>query len=48
MSVHLEYSLGGAENGAKKITIEDEVVFNAMKKDINVLKNYLKEAELRS
>ena len=48
VSVHLEYPLGGAENGAKKITVGDEIVFNAMKKDINVLKNYLKEAELRS
>ena len=44
VSVHMEYPLGGADNGAKTITVKDEVIFDAMKKDISVLRNYLKEA----
>ena len=44
VSLHMEYPLGGADNGAKTITVKDEVIFDAMKKDISVLRNYLKEA----
>jgi len=32
--LHLEYSLGGAEHGAAKITCDKKVVFEAMKKDL--------------
>jgi len=34
VSLHLEYPLGGAENGATKITCDKQIVFNAMKKDL--------------
>jgi sugar phosphate isomerase/epimerase len=34
VSLHLEYSLGGAEGGATKISVDKKVVFNAMKKDL--------------
>ena len=41
ISVHYEYELGGAENGATKITIEKEKVLTAMKKDLDTLKTWL-------
>jgi L-ribulose-5-phosphate 3-epimerase len=34
VSLHFEYPLGGAENGATKLTGDKQVVFNAMKKDL--------------
>jgi len=34
VTLHLEYSLGGAENGATKISCDKKVVFDAMKKDL--------------
>jgi L-ribulose-5-phosphate 3-epimerase len=37
-SIHYEYPLGGAENGAKTITIPKEDVFTAMKKDLATFK----------
>jgi L-ribulose-5-phosphate 3-epimerase len=46
ISIHYEYPLGGAESGATKITIKREEVISAMKRDLGVLKNYLKEAGL--
>jgi L-ribulose-5-phosphate 3-epimerase len=46
VSIHYEYPLGGAENGAKKLTIKSEDVISAMKRDLAVLKNYLKEGGL--
>ncbi len=46
ISVHYEYPLGGAENGASKITVAREVVFDAMKRDLQLLKKYLGEAGL--
>ncbi|WP_460978471.1 sugar phosphate isomerase/epimerase family protein [Spirosoma knui] len=38
ISVHLEYPLGGAENGATNITVDKKIVFEAMKRDLNKLK----------
>ena len=32
--MHTEYPLGGAEHGAKELTCDKQVVFNAMKKDL--------------
>jgi len=32
--LHTEYALGGAEHGAKEITCDKQIVFNAMKKDL--------------
>lgn len=46
VSAHYEYPLGGAENGASKITVNTEVVISAMKKDLATLKKYLKDAGL--
>jgi sugar phosphate isomerase/epimerase len=37
VSLHLEYPLGGAENGRKKILIDKKVVFDAMKKDLDTI-----------
>jgi L-ribulose-5-phosphate 3-epimerase len=46
VSVHYEYPLGGAESGAKMITMKREEVITAMKKDLIALKNLLFEAGL--
>jgi len=46
-SVHYEYSLGGAQDGAKVITMKKEDVLAAMKKDLATLKGLLKEAGLK-
>jgi sugar phosphate isomerase/epimerase len=42
MTMHFEYPLGGAETGKKELTVNPEVVINAMKKDLMILKGYLK------
>jgi sugar phosphate isomerase/epimerase len=34
VTMHMEYPLGGAEHGATKISVDRQVVFNAMKKDL--------------
>ena len=34
VTLHTEYPLGGAEHGAKELTCNKQVVFNAMKKDL--------------
>jgi sugar phosphate isomerase/epimerase len=46
VSVHYEYPLGGAESGAKMITMKREEIITAMKKDLITLKNLLSEARL--
>lgn len=46
VSVHYEYPTGGAEHGAKEITIQREELLAIMKKDLLTLKGYLKEAKL--
>ena len=46
VSVHYEYPLGGAESGAKVITMKREEIIKAMKKDLTILKNLLSEAGL--
>ncbi|WP_343486675.1 TIM barrel protein [Allomuricauda sp. d1] len=43
-SLHLEYPLGGAEKGRNEITIDKEIVFDAMKKDSNTIQKFWKEA----
>ncbi len=48
LSMHFEYPLGGAENGNKELTMKKEDVLAAMKKDLDTLKKYLKEAGLVS
>ncbi|KAA5549619.1 sugar phosphate isomerase/epimerase family protein [Adhaeribacter rhizoryzae] len=46
MSIHYEYPLGGAESGKKQISVAPEVVFTAMKRDLETLRGMLKQANL--
>ena len=41
ISIHAEYDLGGAEHGAKKLSISPEKVKAALKQDLNRLKVFL-------
>jgi len=41
ISLHFEYPLGGANHGSTSLTVDPQVVINAMKKDLNHLKNLL-------
>ena len=34
VSLHMEYPLGGAEDGATQLTVDKEIVFTAMKRDL--------------
>ena len=38
VSLHFEYELGGAEHGQSKISVDNEVVFSAMKRDLGKLR----------
>ncbi len=42
-SLHLEYPLGGAEHGRKQLTIDDRRVMDAMRKDLSMLRMWLKQ-----
>ncbi len=46
LSIHLEYDLGGADQGKKQITKPKEEVFAAMKQDLQTLRTLLQEAGL--
>ncbi len=46
LQLHFEYPLGGAEDGSRTITIDRERVFAAMKKDLTLLRGWLREAGL--
>jgi L-ribulose-5-phosphate 3-epimerase len=46
LSMHFEYPLGGSEHGNKELTMKKEDVLASMKKDLDMLKKYLKEAGL--
>jgi sugar phosphate isomerase/epimerase len=46
LQVHFEYPLGGANEGATELTISQEEVFGAMKRDLRQLCEYLKDAAL--
>lgn len=46
ISLHCEYKLGGAEHGAKQISLDQKVVFEAMHKDLVLLRKWLKDAAL--
>jgi L-ribulose-5-phosphate 3-epimerase len=43
-SMHYEYPIGGAEHGAKTITIKKEEILSAMKKDLTTFRKFLLEA----
>ena len=42
--MHTEYPLGGAEHGAKELTCNKQVVFNAMKKDLQKVRELWQQA----
>jgi hypothetical protein len=39
--LHLEYPLGGAENGARRLTGDKQQVIDAMRKDLQFLRKFL-------
>ncbi len=45
VSLHLEYPIGGAEHGDKKLTVDHKLVFNAMKSDLQKIHNIWGEVE---
>jgi sugar phosphate isomerase/epimerase len=44
VSVHYEYPLGGAEHGARELTLDRESVLSAMRRDLGVLKGWISGA----
>ena len=46
ISLHLEYPLGGAEEGKRQITVPRETVYAAMRTDLQKLKKMMREAGL--
>ncbi len=44
VSLHLEYDLGGAEKGNYEIKVDQKVVFDAMRRDLNATQKLWKEA----
>ena len=44
VSLHLEYPLGGAEHGDRNLTIEHEQVYQAMRKDLNIVRQLWKQS----
>ena len=46
VSLHYEYPMGGAENGATEISLKRDEILSLMKKDLVTLKSYLEEVKL--
>jgi len=46
LQLHFEYPLGGANEGQRTLTIPREQVFSAMRRDLQQLRSWLKEASL--
>ena len=44
VSLHIEYDLGGAEQGKRKITVDKKIVFDAIKKDLNTVQKLWRNA----
>lgn len=44
ISLHLEYDLGGAEHGAREVTLDQKEIFSRMKKDLTFLRDTWKKA----
>jgi hypothetical protein len=44
LQIHFEYPLGGADDGATELTISQEEVFGAMRRDLRQLRGYLEAA----
>jgi len=39
VTLHMEHPLGGAEHGATKLSCDKQIVFNAMKKDLQKVRD---------
>ena len=48
VSLHFEYPLGGAEHGETKISVDKKVVFDAMRRDLQWLRNTWESAKPKS
>jgi sugar phosphate isomerase/epimerase len=46
VQMHTEYPLGGVENGARKLTMEKAEILATIRKDLNTLKGWMKQAQL--
>jgi sugar phosphate isomerase/epimerase len=46
VQLHTEYPLGGVENGAKTLTLDKSQILATIRKDLNTLKDWMKQAEL--
>jgi sugar phosphate isomerase/epimerase len=46
VQMHFEYPLGGADSGAKVLTVDKATVIAAMRKDLETLRGWLREAQL--
>ncbi|NUN71437.1 MAG: sugar phosphate isomerase/epimerase [Bacteroidetes bacterium] len=44
VSLHCEYSMGGAEKGERSITVDKKIVFDAMKNDLSSVQRLWKES----
>jgi sugar phosphate isomerase/epimerase len=46
VQLHTEYPLGGVENGNKTLTMDKEKVLASIRKDLNILKGWMRQAQL--
>jgi sugar phosphate isomerase/epimerase len=46
LQIHYEYPLGGADTGQRKITIDKPALFAAMRKDLALTRELLKQSGL--
>jgi sugar phosphate isomerase/epimerase len=46
VQLHFEYPLGGADSGKRRLTLNREQVFSAMRRDLHQLRTYLSDAGL--
>ena len=46
VQLHTEYPLGGVENGARTLTMDKAEIFSIIRKDLNTLKGWMRQAQL--
>ena len=46
LQLHTEYPLGGVDTGAKTLTMDKAQVLATIRKDLNILKGWMKQARL--
>jgi hypothetical protein len=46
VQLHTEYPLGGAENGARTLTLEKSKVLATVRKDLAALRAWMREVQL--